>query len=439
MAGLLDGNYTPDPLSMGLLALGSSLMTPRAMGGGIGPGMNAFAQQAMAAQQMRRQMEQDAERTRMLRERADMDRERFGLDKDLLGLKRGELDWKRQQDDASRTARGEFEAAYSQAGGKWSPQLSMMALRAGIKGEDLERLAKGGNLGREKLTWQNGVGLEPFTGAPQAVVPDANAPFNFQLTNGALQSVPNAPVQDFQMSRARAGATSIGMPRVEVKMGDSIAGQIGEIVMQSRNKAITALKQVDNTDQMMAALQSGNVFIGPGATVKTAIGRLATALGAAGANTQEKLQNTRQIVQGLARIGVAARDQLRGQGTVTDSEAAALQKAESGDIDNLTEGELRDLVSVARKAAALDLQMHQQNIEAMRASPSTAPQVRFFDLPNMGPALQRLQVARPPSPAVAPSGATPNAPPPPRVGMVVDGFRYKGGDPSQRSSWEPAQ
>jgi hypothetical protein len=60
MAGLLDGNYTPDPLSMGLLALGSSLMTPRAMGGGIGPGMNAFAQQAMAAQQMRRQMEQDA-------------------------------------------------------------------------------------------------------------------------------------------------------------------------------------------------------------------------------------------------------------------------------------------------------------------------------------------------------------------------------------------
>jgi hypothetical protein len=36
------------------------MMTPRQFGGGIGPGMNAFAQQAMAAQQMRRQQEQDA-------------------------------------------------------------------------------------------------------------------------------------------------------------------------------------------------------------------------------------------------------------------------------------------------------------------------------------------------------------------------------------------
>lgn len=64
MAGLLDGAYSPDPLSMGLLGLGSALMTPRAMGGGVGAGMQAFAQQSaaarMARQQMRRQAEQDA-------------------------------------------------------------------------------------------------------------------------------------------------------------------------------------------------------------------------------------------------------------------------------------------------------------------------------------------------------------------------------------------
>lgn len=65
MAGLLDGDYAPDPLSMGLLGMGSALMQPRALGGGVGAGMQAFAQQAMMAQQMRRQMAQDALRERL--------------------------------------------------------------------------------------------------------------------------------------------------------------------------------------------------------------------------------------------------------------------------------------------------------------------------------------------------------------------------------------
>jgi hypothetical protein len=81
MAGLLGGDYTPDPLAMGLLGLGGALMTPRQLGGGVGPGMQAFAQQAMAAQEMRRRMAADAERAAALRERTDMERQRFGFDK----------------------------------------------------------------------------------------------------------------------------------------------------------------------------------------------------------------------------------------------------------------------------------------------------------------------------------------------------------------------
>ena len=65
MAGLL-GDYTPDPLAQGLRGFGSALLTPRAMGGGIGPGMQAFAQQAQQAQLMRRQMAQDAMREKYL-------------------------------------------------------------------------------------------------------------------------------------------------------------------------------------------------------------------------------------------------------------------------------------------------------------------------------------------------------------------------------------
>lgn len=60
MAGLLGDEYMPSPVSQGLLQFGAALMTPRELGGGIGPGLLAFNQGAMQAQQMRRQMEQDA-------------------------------------------------------------------------------------------------------------------------------------------------------------------------------------------------------------------------------------------------------------------------------------------------------------------------------------------------------------------------------------------
>lgn len=66
MAGLLSGDYMPDPLAQGLLGASAALLTPRAMGGGIGPGMAAFAQQAQQAQMMRRQMAQDAMRQRLM-------------------------------------------------------------------------------------------------------------------------------------------------------------------------------------------------------------------------------------------------------------------------------------------------------------------------------------------------------------------------------------
>lgn len=71
MAGLLDPNYSPDPLAMGLLGLGGAMMTPRQLGGGIGAGMQAFSQQAMLAQEMRRRMAADAQRAKYLEAQAE--------------------------------------------------------------------------------------------------------------------------------------------------------------------------------------------------------------------------------------------------------------------------------------------------------------------------------------------------------------------------------
>lgn len=67
--GLLD--YSPDPVGMGLLSMGSALMTPRAMGGGLGPGLLAFNQGAMQAQMMQRQQAQDAIREQLFMAQMD--------------------------------------------------------------------------------------------------------------------------------------------------------------------------------------------------------------------------------------------------------------------------------------------------------------------------------------------------------------------------------
>jgi hypothetical protein len=65
MAGLLD-NYGTDPIAQGLLGLSGALLTPRAQGGGLGAGFQAFNAGAMQAGQLQRQMQQDALRQQLL-------------------------------------------------------------------------------------------------------------------------------------------------------------------------------------------------------------------------------------------------------------------------------------------------------------------------------------------------------------------------------------
>jgi hypothetical protein len=216
MAGLLDNNYRPDPLAQGLLGFGTALMTPRQLGGGMAAGMQAFGQGAQEAQRERARMAQDAQRQKMLEQQMEMQQKRFGMDEQEFGLRRDELGLKRTQaqtaqEQAERVAaaRVDFQRAYQQSGGKWSPQMSMMAMDAGIKGEDIERLAKGENLGRTPLAFHNGVGVEPFSGRPVAAVQDVNKPFFPSLVNGQVQASPNAAVQNHEVGKARAGASTI--------------------------------------------------------------------------------------------------------------------------------------------------------------------------------------------------------------------------------------
>jgi hypothetical protein len=76
------------------------------------------------------------------------------------------------------------------------------------------------------------------------------------------------------------------------------------------------------------------------------------------------------------------------------------------------------------------MDLHRQNLGAMRENPSTTPQTRFFEVPGMDEVSARLRTPRPPKqPGAAPVGSAP------RPGMVQDGYEFLGGNPADPKSW----
>jgi hypothetical protein len=60
---------------------------------------------------------------------------------------------------------------------------------------------------RDKMEFVEGVGMNPYTGTVTAVVPNPNKPFSLQNVDGGLRAVANAPFQNYERSKAAAGAS----------------------------------------------------------------------------------------------------------------------------------------------------------------------------------------------------------------------------------------
>lgn len=414
--GLLDPQNI-NPFAMGLLGAGGAIMSGRR---GIAQAPQAFAGGLMQGQQMQQAQRAAAMREQMAAQQMDMQRQQLGMQGERFGLERERFDTERQdavtqreraqqQAEEIAAAREQFAQALQASGGQWSPQLTAMGLRANVKGEDLERMARGGNLGREKLSFQNGVGVDSFTGEPRAAVPDVNQPFAPSIQGGQVVAAPNQPVQDFQINRARAGAA--GGSRVEVKMGDGIAGQVGPMLKDSRTKASGAVSMADSAERILSALDAGTVMVGPGATLKLRGAQFASMFGVTGDGAIER---TRAIIRSLAEMSIEARKELAGQGQVTENEAAAVQKALSGDIDDLTSTELRLIAGLTLRHSARTAQQHQQYLDNIPESMRSARgfyEVRGMDrVLGIDPARYAMPAAvSRPGGGAAPAGAPPAA------------------------------
>ncbi len=231
-------------------------------------------------------------------------------------------------------------------------------------------------------------GINPYTGqqawaANKSLTPDqvqssVNDPFRVG-PDGRI--VANQAYQEYAKQKASAGAARTSV-QVNNKMGESLAGQIGPMMKDSQASADAAVKQVQAANSIDAALNSGKVITGPTANARLTVAQLADTLGMGGADQKAKLESTRAVLQGLAQLTLQGRQQMRGQGAITESESKLAERAVSGDL-SMTPAELRVLTNAARRAGQYVHQEHQRKVQAVSANPDYSSMVPFYAVPDM--------------------------------------------------------
>lgn len=157
-------------------------------------------------------------------------------------------------------------------------------------------------------------------------------------------------------------STNVIGPKIDIKTGESLASQIGPMAKDSKIATQGAVKMFDSANRVIKALDSGKVIAGPFASTRQFINQLGYTMGFTG---PESVQQTRQVIRALAESSVEARKELQGQGQVTENEAKAVEKAMSGNIDDLTAPELRDIANLNKKAARYRAAAHEDLLKAM--------------------------------------------------------------------------
>ena len=174
-----------------------------------------------------------------------------------------------------------------------------------------------------------------FSGAPTTV--------------GTFADVPLPAAVEAQKSRiGKASASNISMS-TEKKYGEQLAGKIADRDDAKLGAAESAPRLAESANRIIDIVSRGDVFTGPAADIKLNIAR---ALNIAGANNQEKIANTEQLIAGT---GQSTLDAIKGAGLgtgqgFTDKDLKFLQGIAGGTI-NLTAQTLTELATLQHRVA----------------------------------------------------------------------------------------
>lgn len=213
----------------------------------------------------------------------------------------------------------------------------------------------------------------PMRGLGQ--VADPNKPFG-------PGGVPNLPYQQYEMSKAGAGATRVNVPiNTEKTFLGNVAEKAAGWVDTARNQAMAASATLSNVKRLTDALDTNKVATGPLAKPEIFVRQLGQALGAGGKDNEEVLKNTRSAIQSLAQQELDSALQMKGQGQITEAEREIIKRAAAGDI-SLTPPELRSLADALNKVASLKISNYERLSAPLKSNPNAASLAPFLDIPK---------------------------------------------------------
>lgn len=170
--------------------------------------------------------------------------------------------------------------------------------------------------------------------------------------------------------RYRPPSTTVNV-NADRSFGSALGGGAADILDASSAAARGAVQTIGTVNQIRGALETGKVTAGPGTTALQFFGQLT-------GGDPQRLQATRTTMQNLAKLTLDARGALKGQGTITDREQQLLERAVSGDIDNLSIPEIITITDAAERLARASIKSNAAAVERARRVPSAGNMPDFF-------------------------------------------------------------
>lgn len=202
--------------------------------------------------------------------------------------------------------------------------------------------------------------------------PDRAKPAALQELEAYMAMTPEQKAAFEKLQKIKTPGTNVS---VNAPVAKSLAAPVGQRAEASLAKAEGATGMMDSANMVREALNSGNVIAGPLAGPRL---KFAQVLDMAGAGDKEKLVNTRTAIQGLATLTLESRAELKGQGQVTENEQKLLERARSGNIEDMTISELQQIVNTSQRLAGRLWSNHQTLLKTMETDPAAADSLRYY-------------------------------------------------------------
>lgn len=182
------------------------------------------------------------------------------------------------------------------------------------------------------------------------------------------------------LATATATATTAGNSIIR-----EVAGGLGKQIDSTHAEARASIPAIQTAQNIKTAVDTGKIISGPGASFRVFGLQIGQMLGVGGKDGAEVLANTRTAIQSMAQAELAAAQQMRGQGQITEAEREIIRRAAAGRIDELTAPEMRLLADSMEKTARFKLRQHKKNVESLGKMEGAAPLLPFYMLDEPPP------------------------------------------------------